>query len=528
MTDARPRDAENNPKRPDKRAQDIEEIQRRCFVHAGRLLAGARSEHAGGRYNIAFHLALVALEEVGKGELQWLKRPPHPDPTKDVPASVDRRSEEHVKKLFWALWLVRYESSAELVRSLEESMDLARDLHSERLAGLYVSLDPTAPKPEDVVSWKRSQTIIDLAEARLRMAQGHKPRELTGEDLELLTWFIDANGDPETRKLIWGSASLAKLRELKSYPGWMSWLKEQFDNADREAREQVTKELARQRPAGAEASTEKWRIRIRLVSASHTVSAAVLKEWNKGITWIKLFKVQGSPRALDVDILGPKSVLAGGLWNYGSTTSHLIVAAFNVGTMGFWWWYQPEFTSRYYREIEDLETKRKLAVERSPALAVDWKGGPLDRQDGHRIQVVLGFLAALQPEKRPAVYRYMEGLSLLAKNDLFRQFEPNIFGLFYDAMKQGHRDFGGWDQGEDYRGVWTRQVGELFKGDPEQEAYFAAGEALLRQEEPVIPITLEQVAVMKILVDGFLTKQAQSWANERARLERDEGGSSEA
>ena len=86
---------------------------------------------------------------------------------------------------------------------------------------------------------------------------------------------------------------MEKLAELGSSRDWINWLKETFDQNEEENRKLAEQELQRKRPEGQEALEEKWRITIRLYSASHSIRQKVLNTWNNASDWIKLTSVSG-------------------------------------------------------------------------------------------------------------------------------------------------------------------------------------------------------------------------------------------
>jgi hypothetical protein len=75
--------------------------------------------------------------------------------------------EDHVQKLFWALWSP---TQADWISGgqINEFRELARAMHERRKSGLY--FDPAAAvPPREAVTAEETQTVIGLAEARLGM-----------------------------------------------------------------------------------------------------------------------------------------------------------------------------------------------------------------------------------------------------------------------------------------------------------------------------------------------------------------------
>jgi len=91
--------------------------------------------------NIAFTLATHAIEEIGKASLIG---------TREVARShggdstfIDNRFDDHIFKLFWALWTPVFGSGNLSREQFEELQGLAKDIYAQRLAALYVSPDGT-------------------------------------------------------------------------------------------------------------------------------------------------------------------------------------------------------------------------------------------------------------------------------------------------------------------------------------------------------------------------------------------------
>jgi hypothetical protein len=84
---------------------------------------------------------------------------------------------------------------------------------------------------------------------------------------------------------------MSKLGELKDAKAWALWLKNEFDTADAAARAAVEEELKRSRDLPGKGTKPKWKIRVRILSASHSICPKALAAWNKQVEWIKLVSV---------------------------------------------------------------------------------------------------------------------------------------------------------------------------------------------------------------------------------------------
>jgi hypothetical protein len=115
------------------------------------------------------------------------------------------------------------------------------------LAGLYVeAAEDGLGIPREAIALEETSILMDLAGARLGMAESEKLREhIPEEQVELQTWFLKITEDPEKRRMIVSSGSLSKLAELKDGPAWGLWLKSQFDEADAQVRAAAEDELRR-------------------------------------------------------------------------------------------------------------------------------------------------------------------------------------------------------------------------------------------------------------------------------------------
>jgi hypothetical protein len=97
----------------------------------------------------------------------------------------------------------------------------------------------------------------------------------------------------------------------------------------------------------------------------------------------------------------------------------------------------PEHISRYYEQLEDLESHSLLTVEKNPSLKIEWGSNRvLTENDLDRVAV--SFSALPDPDKRdqhgPFNY-YAGGLTFLSLNDIHWQCERNIVGIFFHCLK---------------------------------------------------------------------------------------------
>ena len=218
---------------------------------------------------------------------------------------------------------------------------------------------------------------------------------------------------------------------------WMRWLREQFDASTRKAMELAQNEMARKRPGGEEEFADKWKMRIRIRSWSHSIRPNQLNSWNKGINKIKLIHTTDR-NELIVEFTIGKNVLMQDLLGFGMQNVVIFMAALNISTNGFFWWYLPAYTSRFYESITDLESDHQVLVDRVPELRISWGHMALKEEDLVRhMPMVYGFLAKASEPEQQFYHRYFGMLGMMAKNDIFFQFEHNLVVGFMECLRHG-------------------------------------------------------------------------------------------
>ena len=412
-----------------------------CLQNAERLIASSKASAVPGGYHIAFHLATMALEEIGKSLMIFLdaleRKPVLPDEDNRSPL---KWVEDHERKLFWAIWLPGPESLRDW-RTIPAAIDFARGIHKDRLETLYVDPDNLI---RQTISEQRASSIIAAAEARLNIERLKEFREMEPDKQDLLTWFFWAMEDTRLKPMIFSKGSLDKQAEFgDDFGAWMKWLRGTFEDVDRQSAELTNLELKRIPAKGEEGWENKFEIKIRLKSASHSIRQNQFKDWNNGIDKIKLDC--GSKNELMVTLLIPKRVATQDLWNMGWQSTYVFTTALNIATIGFFWWYMPEYISRYFEKIRDIEHDSEVIVDRMPMLKVVWPHQALKVADLNNVSIVLAFIGAANQQQFESTHRYFRNLGLLAKNDIFFQFEPTIFIEFIFALKDAMKAYDDWD-----------------------------------------------------------------------------------
>lgn len=348
---------------------NIESILESCLSNAERLLDSAKAVRAvHGCNHISFNLVVLALEEIGKSILliqESLEIKSIPRDGEETRRPLDW-IEDHERKLFWAIWF----GDASLDwRTIPKRMDTARFLHFQRLRVLY--FDPTQPDAQAEITDEYLSACIDMADARLQSEKVKKYKELGESDRSDIQWFFVASEDPQLKPFIFSKGSLEKQAEFNDGAGWIKWLRKTVEDSQRSAYEIAQREMKRKRPEDEGRYEDKWKLRIKLKSWSHSIRQNQLTKWNENIEKIKLYK-GGEHNDLTVDFIIPKSITIHELWNVGMQNCVIFASSLNIASFGFFWWYLPTFVSRFHESITDLESSCEVMIDRVPELKIVW------------------------------------------------------------------------------------------------------------------------------------------------------------
>ncbi|WP_316185799.1 MULTISPECIES: AbiV family abortive infection protein [unclassified Bradyrhizobium] len=463
--------------------------------------------------NIAFHLALLALEEVGKAVLVGTRGIART--VDNETGFIDSRLDDHVFKLFWALWTPSFARGNISREEFENLRGLARGMHDERLAALYVAPDrQEGAAAIGSVSEDRARLIIELAEARLGMETSRDWQSLDLGAGSILRWFLDATGTPEKRDLIFGQKSFDKLAELGQVREWMTWLKEQFDQAESEARNYMQREVVHATTDPAERGEDRWKVAVRLYSTAQSIRNSAIGSWNGRPTWIRLSTVQNDKQAIEVEFTLGTVVGREQLALAGFSAARLFLVAMNIGSTGFWWWSRPDHAGRYYQRLTDLDAPSgmKLDVNTYSGPKIEWSREALKEPQLTRIGICFGMAGRLdRPVYGAIIDSYFAALALVAKSDLSLDFAPQASERFALCLFEAMRHFGDWD------GTNENLETAIAKGfPPMQEETRQHLIALLRQlrRQPLDPagLTLERAAILKHLCDVYLIQRFEQMA----------------
>lgn len=486
----------------EKRTQKFNEFRKVCLQNVDELLRASKSTLDQGLDHISFHLSALALEEIGKTSLLFAKFVSEEEkPEKEINFAID----DHEKKLFWSIWWGSFGREKITKEQIEQQQGLAKSIHNRRLTYLYSD-------PNDPFSWKEkmkageAKMIYDLAFARYKMEESIKGirDDFPEEEKDDLRWFFNSTEDSQKRKEIFGSKSQEKLLELGDVKKWIQWLRGVYKKTEEEVAEIIKEELSQQEPEKKERSKPKWKVRIKIISPSHSIKNNHLNEFNQHSDFIKLYKGDDSHIIL-VDLFLPKALPIAGLWEHGWGIARKFVVSLNIATRGLFWWNVPVDTAKYYDYIEDLERKMRVGVESNPKLELNWKELKmvLGKRELINTTIVLLYLNHLLKTKQAqAMDHYTGGVSLLAKNDVHLRLETNAFEQFFISLKLAMKLENFWDGKSDLKKALKKKFDHIFKGEfSNMEKMVDLGEEVEKTHKSSQKITLTEVIAMKSYCD---------------------------
>jgi hypothetical protein len=259
--------------------------------------------------------------------------------------------------------------------------------------------------------------------------------------------------------------------------------------------------------------------------------------WNDEVIWVKLYPTNDKTELL-VEFLLPAKIHLSELWQTGIQMCSMFAVSLNVATAGYFWWYLPKFVSTFYEEIVDLETKGKLGVDYKSPVMGSWKRTALKAQQLHVAGMILSYLVTGATKAQSLAYsRYMQGLALLSKNDVFGDFTGQALVHFAHAFRMALAGFGDWDGvPEHFQQAAVAAIDRLWN-QPEILAEFNSlmdlADALEGRQPPSRLVTLEEALKLKALCDVYLAVQTrrevqklvlQHRSSTQSRAHEDAGG----
>ncbi|MDD5208944.1 MAG: AbiV family abortive infection protein [Elusimicrobiales bacterium] len=495
--------------------EEIKALHAKCLTHASDLLGNSKLLLENGSHNVAYHLAALSLEEIGKSVMVLIGYTPE---LKNTETILRQAAEDHSKKLFWALWGSPGESKIHSKEEILSYIELSKRIHLKRLDGLYVNPLDSEHSPEHAVTPEETTELINLTEARLKLAEMTTVTEPTPKVRDNLKWFSDATQDPRKKPLIFGAKSIEKLNEFKDHNKWINWLHEEFDEADKTAQELIQKEL--NKTSFDKDIKDKWQLRYKLRTSSHSISQKVLNEWNSKFKTIQLTRGDSKTKATDlfVTLIFPSNVPINALHYLAWGQARLYAVSLSIASRGYFWWYLPKDISRFYEKIIDLENKMEVSSTPSKELYLDWGNNPLTKADLNNAVVCLRFLPK---DNTHFLNAYVQGISLFGKNDIHTRFEPEIFITFFNALVSAMKFYNDYNDGESLETAFQKFFTAAYKDyQLATKEYIALGENYKLTNKFDRPITLSDCGCIKILADLYILRKMQHLADEDLQAKR--------
>lgn len=482
----------------------MRELHNACLRNAKNLLsASKRILNEEKCPSIAYHLAVLSLEEIGKSNLAMIQ---------EIQKNQDETSkpiDDHVKKLFWAIWGPSFFGATQLItkQQVEYNQNLATSIHETRLRAMYVDIaDGEIISPEDVISHGEALHLIKIVELRLEMEQdGEVKTPIDDEVKSLITWFLSVSNDEEKRRYIFSPASMQELVNIGSLKGWMFWIKKAFDDAEIENQKWLNEEINAVKLIRTEDSKPKWEISIRLHSDIHTIRNSALNSWNNKCDWIKLYATGKSKKDFIAKFTFNSILPANGIWHTGWLSARMFSLALSIGSLGFIWWYQSskESASRFYEKLIDLENKKQFIIERTPILKLS-DDRTLSEEDIERTILCFVFFTKMSEHQFEPFNHYLTALALYSKSDIHLQFETQVFSEFWKCIKKLFIDFNYIDSTSDPLDHIKEFVFELTNDNEEQELIYSLCKSIENHTSKPGDITLEEVVKLKVYTDYLI------------------------
>jgi hypothetical protein len=151
-------------------------------------------------------------------------------------------------------------------------------------------------------------------------------------------------------------------------------------------------------------------------------------------------------------------------------------------------------------------------------LRFSWGHLALKAPDLNNVAVVLPWIVRSSQEQIEPFQRYFKSLALMAKNDIFFQFEPNIVVEFIGAFREAMRSNGDWDGNQV---TLDAAIAVLF-GSLSSEFVQTVNEQVMlasqiEAKRPARPVTLEDAGKAKIIFDAYMRLKANAYALEQLR-----------
>lgn len=466
-------------------------------IRAAELLLDKNLNH------IAYHLNVLALEELGKIFMSWIQLSSKEKWGKQgVKISMD----DHVKKLFYCIWGASIGQELITKEQLNQNQMMAKGLHERRLASLYGDLSDTVASSQKIGD-EEIEALIRFAKARWELTNIEGETKEQADPSPHIIWWEEQLEIPERRNYIFGKESQEKLIKLDDVNEWIKWLMAFYEKEQKDLLELAQKEINRSVPAGSDQFTPKWEISFTVTTPSHSIRNSALSAFNTRALPFKLFMGKDKHTLIVKNTLG-NNVTVNSLWEDGWLISQLFVASLNIASNGFFFWHAEKDIDMYYDTIVDLESKKKLQLKLATQLTLNWKEKQLHLTEQHLHLTVLVYDYLIQirkaKEAKP-IHEYLSGLSMLAKTDIHLRLEASSFALFYKAFKMAVYDHENLTDFTSWSDTGYVQIEGMLTDRVSYERIIKLAETLENNEGHLpVPISLTEVIAMKQYCGAYL------------------------
>jgi AbiV family abortive infection protein len=506
--------------------EELNKIRDVCISHAQDLLNASKKVFDKLKLpNISYHLAVLALEEIGKFEIISSVKISEGFNHNSAQNRIEKWNDDHIKKIFWAFWGEIFGHEVITKDQIESLFGLAKSIHGKRLKGLY--FDPTKEipsSPRDEITNDETMNLINIVTAKIEMTRLRQFELPTIEKQENIRWFLSSSDDLYKKDLIFSGKSMEKLVEFESVSKWISWLKNQFEQAEKASRSLLLNELKRKRPQGDDAFNEKWKLKIRFYTNTHSIRSKSLNYWNNISDWIKLRDAGNKKNELIAEFIIPNSIQIISLWNYGLYISRRFILALNIGSMGFFGWNISNQISQYYEEIRDIKEKAKIKIDRIPKNGGNIEVRAISELDLKNTAICFGMIPHdFDVENSNPFFHYLRGITLLSKSDIHLPLEKDTLSSFHNSLKSAMLFYGDWDGKTPYEETFIRKLKELIQDSEEANRFYDIFQIFENNVVFNRQLTLDDVMKGKLLCDFYLlrtfyNKMGEFKTNDEAKL----------
>lgn len=485
-----------------------------CIDNARELQRAATTSLAAKHYNVAYHLAVLSLEEVGKAGLIGANaiRSKADNPKDDW---LKDKLADHAFKLFWAFWTVESSFEKLLPDSFKDAQAMGKSIHKLRMDGLYAAEDGVKP-----ITKEQAESMVKMAEARLALDNSADAlTKIRPEGLDDLSWFIKAMDDPELRPYIFSKEAFTEYSKVGDIPSWTKWLRGWIAEEQLKMQQMLKAEMEREYPAKEEQFEAKWKVRFKLVSSGVTIlSTPVFNEWNKRVDRVKFTVVKDHKEKgeLIVDLILPKVIHLQHVYEVAHQEMIRVILMLNIATFGFFWWYSLLPYINKFEFIEDLEKKQRIGMEAQNPYVHVWKKNESRRKmtmdDVDRmLWCYLSLPRVDEPIGRTHFGYYMRAMVMYSKHESELPLLINAGMDFLTCLYESFRAYGEIETRSDMSKLFFERFGDML--DEEDTANFKAVlDPYSAGDDPGAAKMMKSdiTTKLKIFCDQYLLKQFKS------------------